>query len=449
MKIFTVLRKDLLILLRSRAEMAVLFLVPLAFSLPVSLALGSGDGYGIQRERGMIPLVVVDYDGGPYAQLLQGAIGESLKLEKDFEYRHIEMFGLTKDEDCAEMGPLTEADNLPEAENQPAGEAKIIAITPACGEKIARKMVENSIRTAALIIPKNFSSDIARGQPAQAALVYDPAGDSTRFQQIEGVVSGAAMRISVEHQVKQGMSQLIALAAFAPEDVRRSIEQSQAGETEGEEENPAIRLQKSQPGSYRQKQAPDTYQQTIPGYTVMFVFFIITAMSTSFHQEKLNGTFRRLLSAPVGRAELVGGKLLSAILVGMAQVLLLFGAGALLFKLDLGSDPAAFLLLTLALVSAAASIGLAAATTQFSSGLLVIPLVISALLGGCMFPLDLFPGFLRKLSYLVPHSWALTGYQNLMVRGLGIEEVLPQAAVLFGFAAVFFLIAVRRLKSDL
>ena len=77
MKIFTVLRKDLLILLRSRAEMAVLFLVPLAFILPVSLALGSGDGYGIQRERGMIPLVVVDYDGEPYRSYFKGPLARA------------------------------------------------------------------------------------------------------------------------------------------------------------------------------------------------------------------------------------------------------------------------------------------------------------------------------------------------------------------------------------
>jgi ABC-type multidrug transport system permease subunit len=65
-----------------------------------------------------------------------------------------------------------------------------------------------------------------------------------------------------------------------------------------------------------------------------------------------------------------------------------------------------------------------------------------------MFPLDLMPPFLRTISYLVPHSWALAGYQNLLVRGQGLEQVLPQVAVLLLFAALFFLIAIRRFDFE-
>ncbi len=58
------------------------------------------------------------------------------------------------------------------------------------------------------------------------------------------------------------------------------------------------------------------------------------------------------------------------------------------------------------------------------------------------------PPFLRSISYIVPHSWALKGYQNLMVRGLGLQEVLPQVGVLLGFALLFFLIAIWRFRFD-
>jgi len=85
MKIFSILKKDLLILLRDRAEMAVLFLMPLAFILPISFALGAGDGYGINSDNRMIALPVVDYDLGPRAQALQTSIGESLRLEKELD----------------------------------------------------------------------------------------------------------------------------------------------------------------------------------------------------------------------------------------------------------------------------------------------------------------------------------------------------------------------------
>jgi ABC-2 type transport system permease protein len=58
------------------------------------------------------------------------------------------------------------------------------------------------------------------------------------------------------------------------------------------------------------------------------------------------------------------------------------------------------------------------------------------------------PSFLRSLSVVVPHSWALTGYQNLMVRGLGLQEVSPQIFALVGFAGLFFIIALLRFDFE-
>ncbi|RPJ46829.1 MAG: ABC transporter permease [Chloroflexi bacterium] len=118
------------------------------------------------------------------------------------------------------------------------------------------------------------------------------------------------------------------------------------------------------------------------------------------------------------------------------------------FKLDLGNDPLAFFMLTIAMVATAASIGLAASTTRLRGSGLAAILIIAALLGGCMFPLDLMPSFLRTASYLVPHSWALNGYQNLMVRGQGLQEVFLQILVLLAFAALFFWIALRRFNFE-
>jgi ABC-2 type transport system permease protein len=61
-----------------------------------------------------------------------------------------------------------------------------------------------------------------------------------------------------------------------------------------------------------------------------------------------------------------------------------------------------------------------------------------------MFPLDLMPSALRSFSYAVPHSWALRGFQEMMVRGQGLQEIMPHIAALLGFALLFFLIAIWR-----
>jgi ABC-2 type transport system permease protein len=433
MKLFSILKKDLRILVRNRAEMLVLFLMPLAFILPVSFALGAGDGYGIQRNNQMMRLPVVNFDGGPYAQVLMTAVGESLRLEHGFDAVVIENYALSKDPACM---PVLESNTETAVQN-----------SPACDEKVARAMLQRSLRPAVLVIPTGFSDAVTAGEQVEVELLYDPAGDAVAMQQIEGVVKGATVKVSLQNQVGSGLNQLNDLAILAPENVRQTVA-DQSTQPPAQAQNPAIRLEKVSPENYTESKTPDTYQQTIPGYAVMYVFFIVTAMTASIHQEKVHGTFRRLLSTPVSRAEMLGGKMLATMLVGLAQVLLLFLVGAVFFRLGLGKDPLAFLLLTTALLTAAASIGLAISTTRMRGAGIGALLVISAALGGCLFPLDLMPPILRSLSYIVPHSWALIGYQNLLVRGQGIQEVMPQIGALLGFAVLFFAIAVRRFDFE-
>ncbi len=374
MKLFTLLKKDLLILVRNQADMAVLFLLPLAFIIPVSLALGRGDGYGINRENQMIRLPVINYDDGPRAQDLLASIGESLFLENTYSVEQIENLGLVEDPECAGLfqssAPTPEAtaslsERTPQAEQTGVSvyleaastatpgstETQPPPTSPACNEKIARAMLQRSQRSAALIIPEGFSASVGAGEQVELTLVYDPAGDSTRFQQIEGVVQGAATRLSVKNKVASGMEQLDNLIVFAPEEIRRTIAE-QPTQAPGDLSKPAVNLRKVAPENYRLSGTPDTYQQTIPGYTVMFVFFLIPSLAGSIRLEKLHGTFRRLLSAPISSAEILGGKLLASLLIGLVQVVVLFLIGSLVFHMGLGNDPIAFLLLTIALVLA-------------------------------------------------------------------------------------------------
>lgn len=460
MKLISILKKDLLILIRNQAEMAVLFLMPLAFIIPISLALGSGDGYGVNRDNRMIPLPVINYDGGPRAQDLLNSIGQSLFLENTFTAEQIRDLDLGSDPDCSPLLDIKTA--TPEATAAPVETSalgaptptmvrvqsqEILPSSPACNEKVARAMLRRSRRNAALLIAKDFSQTVDAGAPAEVTLLYDPAGDSIQLQQIAGVVKGATMRLSVENSVKNGLGQLSDLVVFAPEKIRASIT-GQASQAPAGEQKPALSLKKVAPENLQLSATPDTYQQTIPGYAVMFVFFLVSALSGSIRDERQHGTFRRLMSAPISKVELLGGKFLAALCIGLFQVILLFLVGSLIFHLGLGNDPLAFLLLTLALVLAAAALGLAVSTTSLGGAGLTTPIIISALLGGCMFPLELMPPFLRSLSYFVPHSWALKGYQNLMVRGLGLEEVIPQIAALLGFALLFFLFAAWRFRYE-
>ena len=65
-----------------------------------------------------------------------------------------------------------------------------------------------------------------------------------------------------------------------------------------------------------------------------------------------------------------------------------------------------------------------------------------------MVPVFVMPDFMKTLSQFTPHAWALAGYHDVIIRGLGVKDVLGEAVVLIGFSALFFLLSVWRFRFD-
>jgi ABC-2 type transport system permease protein len=69
-------------------------------------------------------------------------------------------------------------------------------------------------------------------------------------------------------------------------------------------------------------------------------------------------------------------------------------------------------------------------------------------LGGCWYPLELFPEAVRTVVHILPTTWAMQGLLDLVLRGRGLFDILPEAGVLLGFAAVFFVVGVWRFRFE-
>jgi ABC-2 type transport system permease protein len=425
-------RKDFLLLLRDRGEMAALFLMPLAFILPICLAFPA-DGYNLNAD-GKQPLPIAVYDvveGQPPAptQELLDSLGESFWLE----YRHApaEAQQLTADLVCA-------------------------TASPACDEAVVRGRVQRDERNAGLIIPAGLAAAIAAGEHISLTLVYNPARSPADRQLVEAAVAGSAMQLSIQHQLDNGLGQFEELIDLVPADVQAQIRRQVEGDaaedgtataeaTPAPTLAPAVDVTEVQPSNVRVQRTPNTINQTIPGYTVMFVYFLIGTITASFALERNTGMLRRLLTTPAHRSAFLGGKVLAALLVGVLQVAAMFAIGYFFFHMDLGSAPVALLLLTVAVVLSAVCIGLAAAAYRIERGINIF-LIVAALLAGCAFPADWLPPLLRTVNVVLPQTWAMAGYQDLLTRGLGLGAVLPEIGVLLGFAAVFFFLAQRRFR---
>jgi ABC-2 type transport system permease protein len=415
MKIIAVFLNENKRLFREKGLILILLLMPLAFIIPIGMAYTGGAAGRSDQDT---PLLVIDYDGGQQAQDLIATLDENFHVERNLPGEEAKKYQLDGDPDCASPGP-------------------------ACDEKIARAQLRSSARSLALLIPAGLSDAYGQNRQTTVTLLYDPTGEVNLRDQVQGVIKGATIAISLEKQIRQGRQDLEDLTSIAPDTVQNAVA-SAADETSPKDLKSAIAFTHIAPSNYLERKQPTPLQQAIPGYTVMFAFLVAGFMAGWSIEEKRNGILRRLRSSPVSTTHLLGGKLFYGLVICLVQVLVLFLVSGTLFKLDLGGDPLAFMLVCVALSTTVACLGMLAAAIKFPPAAITAPLVIGALLGGCLFSSDFFPPLLRTVSYFIPHTWAMMAFQDLLVRGQGLAQVLPEIGMLLLFAAIFFVVGVRR-----
>ncbi|MEM5775619.1 MAG: ABC transporter permease, partial [Anaerolineaceae bacterium] len=87
-------------------------------------------------------------------------------------------------------------------------------------------------------------------------------------------------------------------------------------------------------------------------------------------------------------------------------------------------------------------------TSAQAEGLSIMLGMVMALLGGCWYPIELFPQVVRSAVRILPTTWAMEGMLDILVRGQDFLAVLPVAGVLLGFAAVFFTVGILRFRYE-
>lgn len=198
------------------------------------------------------------------------------------------------------------------------------------------------------------------------------------------------------------------------------------------------------------REPTSSFQVVVPGNAVLFGFFIALTCALSFSEERRTGTWRRLLASPVSRWRLLVGKLLPYIVIGAVQVGLLFVVGAIAFGMEVTGSIPALAVLTIGVACCATTLGLAIAafstTEKQISSLGSVLILIMGLLGGCMVPRMLMPPLMQQIGLAVPHGWALEGYYKLIVGGGSFADVAKDIAMVYGFAALFAVIGVKRYR---
>jgi len=199
----------------------------------------------------------------------------------------------------------------------------------------------------------------------------------------------------------------------------------------------------------------DSRDFMIPGVLALLLL-IITANLTSMAivREKELGTFEQLSVTPLGRWELVAGKLFPYAVIGMVDVLLVVAVAVLWFQVPFrGSLPQLVLLSGVYLLSTL-GLGLFVSTvskTQQQSMLIVVFFFLLPMmfLSGFIFPIENMPQAIQYVTYLVPLRYYLVIVRGIFLKGVGLETFWPSALALLAWGLAISTLAVARSRKRL
>ena len=188
------------------------------------------------------------------------------------------------------------------------------------------------------------------------------------------------------------------------------------------------------------------------GQLITWVFIPLIGISSMFAYERQKGTLRRLLTTPTRKSTYLLGTIFGQVLTSLVQMLLLIIFGILVMKLNWDSQPLALGVMMVSASLAAAALGTTLGTfvktESQASGLSTMTGMVMALLGGCWYPLEMFPQAVQNIVKILPTTWAMRGLLDIVLRGQGLMAILPEAGILFAFAAVFFGVGILRFKYE-
>lgn len=188
----------------------------------------------------------------------------------------------------------------------------------------------------------------------------------------------------------------------------------------------------------------NSFDQYVPGFSITFLMLgMLLGVAMTLIDELELGTLERIRATPAPVWTLIVGKLLVRFTIGVLQMILLLAVGHWAFGVSLGPQPAALLLPSAGIVFVGTAFGVLVAalspTRDAVMPLGAIAIVTMCAVGGCWWPIDLEPRWMRELAQWFPTTWAMTGFKDLMMRRQTVVAALEPTAILAVFGFVFLI----------
>lgn len=396
-KIFAIIWKDTILRFSSRSEMLFFFILPVVFTFILA------GGTGTQGADNRIRLLVVDQAGSSLSAQIISELDKSETVRPD-------------------LLALDKAESDFNARNASA----LLVIPADCNSQI--------LRTGKIVLDLRQLPDNLNAQAAQRA--------------VQAVLYRLGSAVSI---ARDSVSQAEKIHPFASDADRQAYFDAAMGSAQSLMTAAPNRVSVVLGGTQDPIQY-DPRSNSSAGQMITWVFIPLIGLSSIFAFERQRGTLRRLLTTPTGKGTYLLGTILGNVFWALVQMTLLILFGALVMKVNWAVNPPAIaIMLTVSALAAAAlgtMLGTFVKTESQASGLSVMLGMVMALLGGCWYPIELFPQVVRSIVVVLPTTWAMRGMLDILLRGQGVVGILPIAGILFGFALVFFMIGILRFKYE-
>jgi ABC-2 type transport system permease protein len=206
------------------------------------------------------------------------------------------------------------------------------------------------------------------------------------------------------------------------------------------------------PGGGGEEALPLGFQYTAPANLVMFVMINGFVSALTIIRLRSSGLAQRLLATPARTWQLFTMLTVGPLQQMVVQSLFLILSARWFFDVHWGDSVGVFLLTTALIcfgVSLVFLMGTVFRSPEQPTSLGPWLGVFLAMLGGCMWPLEVVPPFMRTVAYLSPATWAMNGYRALIFSHASAIAVLPDVAAVLLFAIAFSTLGILRLRPQL
>ncbi|MCW3070990.1 MAG: hypothetical protein JWO44_880 [Bacteroidetes bacterium] len=406
LRLTSTIRKELLILLRDRGGLAILFLMPMAMITLMALI---QDAPFRDYQELKIPLLLSNRD----TSTLGKTIEEGLRSAKIFE--------ITKT-------------GQPESsikQSVKGGDYEIGIVIPENATTILNSKVNAFVNAKLSAAGLSDSLKAAPAAPGELSLLIFFAPDTKK-----------SFKISILSTLKQFTSKLETqtLLDYFSKELNR--EGTLSGKENKIDELVSFKEMNTVETPQEMLQL-NSVQHNVPAWTIFGMFFIVISMAGSIIKERDDGSYTRILSMPGSYITVMAGKITAYLFICMIQCLLMLMVGIYLLPLlglpalVIGHSVSAIILVAVCCGLAATGYGILVGTLfkthQQSSTFGAVSVVILAALGGIWVPVYVMPESIRILSGLSPLYWALSAFHKIFLGGGSFMAVLPYALKLLAF----------------